>query len=167
MAYPQPGPPGRLMAPTYGDPPPHAKFATRVLRNLHNIASSSAPWPSARGKPISEFGTNGKHPTASCLPGLLCFSVKPSWNMKTTLRGSSCITLAASLILDNRSTYSVAYSSITSGRKDAVGILATIIPSRRFSSRPRWRWWRSIWPLGRPLDLTSRLGILTPNIASS
>jgi hypothetical protein len=78
---------------------------------------------------------------------------------------SSPTTLVASITSDSLSTFSEASSSTTFGPKDIEGTSATNTLLRKFSHRPGWRLWRSVWPLGKPLDLTAAPRTLPSNLA--
>jgi hypothetical protein len=71
----------------------------------------------------------------------------------------------ASLISDNLSTFSEASSSTISRPKDAEGTSTTSTLLRKFSHMPGWRLWRSVWPLGKPLDLTAAPRTLPSSLA--
>ncbi|CAK9193414.1 unnamed protein product, partial [Sphagnum troendelagicum] len=60
--------------------------ATRGSRNLPDIASWNAPWPKRSGVLSSASGANGRHPTASPLPGPSFFLGSPCSKKRTTPR---------------------------------------------------------------------------------
>jgi hypothetical protein len=67
----------------------------------------------------------------------------------------------------NHSTSSVASSCTTFGRKGAKNTSTTATLLKKSSYKPGWRRWRSVWPLGRLLDLTALPETRTSNVALS
>jgi hypothetical protein len=126
----------------------------------------NAPPPAKLGTLSVVSGPNGRRPTASPSLGPSSFWGKRSSKRRTTPRTSKATTLAASLTDVNRSTYSEAFFSTTSGPKDAAGTSTDNTPStpsrKSYSNpgRPRPRW---AWPPGTPSSLLARIGVRISN----
>jgi hypothetical protein len=133
----------------------NVKFVTPATWSLPSITCSNAPWRSARGRLSRKFGQNGKRLTTSPSHGRLHCWGKLSSNERTTCTVFSRITLAVSPTLYNLWTFSeVSYSTI-SGLRGAEGTSTASTLLIKSSLRPGLPRLRSVWPLGRPLDLTA------------
>ncbi len=147
---------------TWGSPPP-AKAVIRTSPNLPNIALWNAPPPAKLGTLFVVSGPNGRRPVASPSPGPSSFWGKRSLKRRTTPRTSKATTLAASPTNVNRSTYSEAFFSTTSGPRDVAGTSTDNTPLRRSyfnPGRPQPRW---AWPPGKPSSLLARIGVRISN----
>ncbi|CAK9192743.1 unnamed protein product [Sphagnum troendelagicum] len=109
--------------------PKLAIFGTRKRKN-----GKVSP-PSVPGMPSSEYGANGRRPTAATSPGLSFFLGKSFSKRKMTPRTYIATTRATSPIGNNLLTSSGASCSTSSGPKDAANISTANTPSRGSCSK--------------------------------